>query len=337
LVQGNKAASQITAAIDGFNKIADVTPALRPDLLIVARGGGSLEDLWPFNEEIVVRAVANSKIPLISAIGHETDTTLIDFAADIRAPTPTAAAELAVPVRSELLSRLMEIDGRLFNSINRILTSFEVKLDGISHRLGDPTSIIEPRVQNFDYLERRFFPSIQRLLEQKESRVAKITNKLTEPELQIEKIAGRLNLLKERLESAGFRRLEEKKTNYSIIFNKLHIKYITQRLVQSKIDLEQLTLRKEQKLMRYLEDIKVKLTSLDRLHEAGSFQRTLDRGFVLIRDQNDVPISKANTLTIGQLIKLQFQDGSSKARVIEGKQKPEKQKEQSSNQQETLF
>ena len=96
-VQGQGAAEEIAAAIDGFNAVPANGPFKRPDLLIIARGGGSLEDLMPFNEEIVVRAAANSKIPLISAVGHETDTTLIDFAADLRAPTPTAAAELAVP------------------------------------------------------------------------------------------------------------------------------------------------------------------------------------------------------------------------------------------------
>jgi len=95
--------SEIAAAIDGFNALSALGPIPRPDLLIVARGGGSIEDLWSFNEEIVVRAAAESMIPLISAVGHETDITLIDFAADKRAPTPTAAAEMAVPVRSELL------------------------------------------------------------------------------------------------------------------------------------------------------------------------------------------------------------------------------------------
>ncbi|MEE8352229.1 MAG: exodeoxyribonuclease VII large subunit, partial [Rhodospirillales bacterium] len=107
-VQGDDAADEIAAAIEGFNRLSGKTKVPRPDVLIVARGGGSLEDLMAFNEEIVVRAAAASMIPLISAVGHETDTTLIDFAADERAPTPSAAAERAVPVRAELLARLQE-------------------------------------------------------------------------------------------------------------------------------------------------------------------------------------------------------------------------------------
>src|SRR6187549_3188476 len=113
-VQGDGSAEQVAAAIRGFNALSQGGRIPRPDLLIVARGGGSLEDLWSFNEEIVVRAAAESMIPLISAVGHETDVTLIDFAADRRAPTPTAAAEIAVPVRSELLARIAALGARQF-------------------------------------------------------------------------------------------------------------------------------------------------------------------------------------------------------------------------------
>src|SRR5438067_4567295 len=118
-VQGDGSAEQVAAAIRGFNALPAGGRIPRPDLLIVARGGGSLEDLWSFNEEIVVRAAADSTIPLISAVGHETDITLIDFAADKRAPTPTAAAEMAVPVRADLIAQIDNLAGRQFNAWRR--------------------------------------------------------------------------------------------------------------------------------------------------------------------------------------------------------------------------
>src|SRR5213595_3892358 len=120
-VQGDGSAEQVAAAIRGFNALPETGRIPRPDLLIVARGGGSLEDLWSFNEEIVVRAAASSLIPLIAAVGHETDVTLIDFAADIRAPTPTAAAERAVPVRAELIAETLDFGKRTIACMNRVL------------------------------------------------------------------------------------------------------------------------------------------------------------------------------------------------------------------------
>ena len=120
-VQGDNSAQEIAAAIRGFNALTEDAPVARPDVLIVARGGGSLEDLWSFNEEEVVRAAAESEIPLIAAVGHETDWTLIDHAADVRAPTPTAAAEICVPVRTDLIYRLSQSEARTLGAIGRAL------------------------------------------------------------------------------------------------------------------------------------------------------------------------------------------------------------------------
>jgi exodeoxyribonuclease VII large subunit len=144
-VQGDTAAAEVSAAIRGFNGMAK-----RPDLLIVARGGGSLEDLWCFNEEAVVRAVAESEIPLISAIGHETDTTLIDFVSDWRAPTPTAAAERAVPVRADLLAELASLRARQKRTVGRIIGDSQTRLRSATRALPKPDDILALAWQRLD-------------------------------------------------------------------------------------------------------------------------------------------------------------------------------------------
>lgn len=159
LVQGEAAAGQIAAALQGFGTMPE---AKRPDLLIVARGGGSIEDLWAFNEEAVVRAVAASPIPVISAVGHETDTTLCDFAADLRAPTPTAAAEMVVPVRLDLHARLGQHGLRLDNSIRRLLQRATERLDAQRRLLPKPADLAAPWQQRADELAERLRRGLQR-------------------------------------------------------------------------------------------------------------------------------------------------------------------------------
>ncbi len=173
-VQGEGAAEEIAAAITGFNNLAE-----KPDIIIVARGGGSLEDLWAFNEEIVVRAVADSKIPLISAIGHETDTTLIDFAADLRAPTPTAAAELAVPVRAELLGWVKEVDSRLYRSVDQLLRALQEKIAGLARGLPRPTEIIFAQQQRLDDRAERLAVALPNWLANKEKSLQVISAALS--------------------------------------------------------------------------------------------------------------------------------------------------------------
>jgi exodeoxyribonuclease VII large subunit len=154
-VQGEGASAKIAAAIRGFSAIAADAPIPRPDLLIVARGGGSIEDLWAFNEEEVVRAVADCPIPLISAVGHETDTTLIDHAADRRAPTPTAAAEMAVPVRAELFASIGELGRRAGNCLSRMADRSRERLELTVCRWPDPEALFAPAAQRLDEVGER--------------------------------------------------------------------------------------------------------------------------------------------------------------------------------------
>ena len=150
VVQGHGSAEQIARAVTGFSTIEAGGPVPRPDLVIVARGGGSVEDLWSFNDEAVVRAVAACTIPIISAVGHETDTTLCDFAADVRAPTPTAAAEMAVPVRAELLASVESLGTRSLRCIQRYRERGSERLAGLTFRLPAPHAILATQQQRVD-------------------------------------------------------------------------------------------------------------------------------------------------------------------------------------------
>ena len=171
-VQGEGAAEKVAAAIAGFNAMPENGPIPKPDVLIVARGGGSLEDLWPFNEEVVIRAVYASEIPLISAVGHETDTMLIDYVSDMRAPTPTGAAEFAVPVRAELLMQTENLQNRLKNGMFRFLQENKNKVDGLARGIPKLSQILLEQQQRLDDRFERLKNAFRQMAEGKKSQVA---------------------------------------------------------------------------------------------------------------------------------------------------------------------
>ena len=210
LVQGDTAAAQIAAAIRGFNDLKAGGAVPRPDVVIVARGGGSLEDLWAFNEEEVVRAAADSAIPLISAVGHETDTTLIDFASDRRAPTPTAAAEIAVPVRLELLNQIADDSRRLSGAMLRQLDDGRNRLEGLSRGLPNLRRVTEEATQRLDDWSERLGNSLISGMKQRDSALKELAAALRHPEPIIARAAQRVKGETRALKSAMRTLLREK-------------------------------------------------------------------------------------------------------------------------------
>jgi exodeoxyribonuclease VII large subunit len=280
-VQGERAAGEVAAAIAGFNRLPLQGSVPRPDVLIVARGGGSLEDLWAFNEEVVVRAAAASTIPLIAAVGHETDTTLIDFAADRRAPTPTAAAEMAVPVRSELVAEVLDYTKRLVGGMSRMLRESAVEVAGLSRGLGDPRRLIEDSQQRLDIAEERLVRGPQRVLE--------VKGQLIAAEARALKAAG------ERYKSEMKQRIE-RRLDQLVQFG--------ERLMRHRDDL----------LVRSTE----RIDQLGKLLESYSFHSVLSRGFALVRDQDGHPVLAAASAAAGDTISVEFRDGRIAAKVTEG-------------------
>jgi exodeoxyribonuclease VII large subunit len=209
LVQGPGAAEQIAAAIAGFNRLPVGGPVPRPDVLIVARGGGALEDLWPFNEEVVVRAAAASAIPLIAAVGHETDTTLIDYAADRRAPTPTAAAEMAVPVRLDLSAQILSCAARLARANGRLLSEKRTALTAAARGLPKPMHLVEAAQQRLDEWGERLGRSLSVGLDQRQRRLHLLMARLASPAARIAHAQSRLAAASRMLDTAAAARLRE--------------------------------------------------------------------------------------------------------------------------------
>ena len=299
-VQGDKAAGEVAAAIAGFNRLPVEGPVPRPDVLIVARGGGSLEDLWAFNEEIVVRAAAASTIPLISAVGHETDTTLIDFASDRRAPTPTAAAEMAVPVRADLLAQTLDFGQRTMACMTRALREASTELAGLARGLGDPRRLIEERQQRLDVSGERLAMATRALVERRghELERARLTSPRRGDQCQ-GAAAGRRGARARRRDAAlqGRRAAED--------CARLRPAGAVRRAPAAACE-------------RTAGARRAPVDQLGKLLESYSFHSVLNRGFALVRDQDGQPVLAAAGPRAGDAISIEFADGEVGARVTDG-------------------
>ena len=200
-VQGKGSEQHIASAITAFNQMPKSAKVPKPDVIIVARGGGSLEDLWCFNEEVVVRAVSESVIPIISAVGHETDTTLIDYAADIRAPTPTAAAEIATPVLTELVARILELDYRATHAMERKCQFKDNQLTAAVRGLIHPIDQINLLSQRIDLINERIEKTLQNSLNSKQNYLVNLFERMPTPFQKLADIQVRLIAANEKVSS----------------------------------------------------------------------------------------------------------------------------------------
>jgi exodeoxyribonuclease VII large subunit len=294
-VQGEGAAEKIAAAIAGFNALPKGGAVARPDVLIVGRGGGSLEDLWAFNEEVVVRAAAASDIPLISAVGHETDTTLIDFAADRRAPTPSAAAEMAVPVRAELMAEVLDDSRRMVGSMGRNLEEARTRLRAEARGLPDPVRLLEDAMQGLDGERERLENAVEGYVALRTERVA--SARLRHPRELLDQAVSRVADFAARLRPATAGLLARRTENFATLDAAARMGRCAARLVADAT--------------RHLGHAAQVLESL-------SYERVLERGFVLARDAAGEPVTEAAATAPGMALSLRFHDGEVPATVDSG-------------------
>ncbi|WP_339949416.1 exodeoxyribonuclease VII large subunit [uncultured Albimonas sp.] len=286
-VQGQTSAGEVAHAIRGFNALTPGGRVPRPDVLIVARGGGSVEDLWGFNEEIVVRAAAASEIPLISAVGHETDTTLIDFAADRRAPTPTAAAELAVPVRAELLASLAGLEERRVRAAARGLADRRERLRALARVLPRPEALLAERAQRLDLAAERLPRALVASVQARRAGLATGSGGRFSPALLRTLVARKTDRLAGlRLRPAPLRaEIERRRERLAALSGRLD------RSARSAVDRE-----------------RERHGRAGRLLETLSYKQTLARGYAVVR-LDGAPAGRSSALPEGARVEIELADG----------------------------
>jgi exodeoxyribonuclease VII large subunit len=316
-VQGEGSAEQIAAAIRGFNALPQIGRIPRPDLLIVARGGGSLEDLWSFNEEIVVRAAAESMIPLISAVGHETDITLIDFAADRRAPTPTAAAEMAVPVRSELL---IEVDGlarRRLLCWQRGQEARRNELRAAARALPAATELLAIPRQRLDSATASLPRALKANTHAHFRRFAAISARLTVRVLrgQLTQAQHRLTVAGERMTHSGRGLLANRRDRFAGLAIRLKASRLSnaqaqrQNIARDRERVLRLAERARRAMSTATQRLQARVANNGQLLGALSYRGVLARGFALVRDEQGHAVRAAASVGPGSLLELEFTDG----------------------------
>ncbi len=310
-VQGETCAAEVAAAIRGFNAIAPGGRIPRPDILIVARGGGSLEDLWGFNEEAVVRAAAESDIPLISAVGHETDWTLIDLAADARAPTPTKAAEWSVPKHSELSLRTGELGQRLVSRTLRRIEEARAHWRAAARGLPRLEDLLALPRQRFDAADKRLGRALFANTQAHGKRLARIA-----PRLQPRLLEVRIDRARDRLERLGTKARDTlgrgaalRRARLERLMGRLRPGAIGERVGRAGERLDGLAQRARQAVVGRLEQRRRALGGQTQMLASLSYQSVLQRGFALVRDEAGRALRSVEAISNGQRLEIQLGDG----------------------------
>jgi exodeoxyribonuclease VII large subunit len=311
LVQGPQSAEQIAQAIEGFNTKLGVDT---PDLIIVARGGGSIEDLWSFNEEIVVRAVFHSQIPIISAIGHETDITLIDYVADRRAPTPTAAAEIAVPVRRDLILGLADLNHRIIHAIDKKLNYLTSEITSLGRALPNLNKILFEYEQKCDDFFLRLNESSERYFHFRKNILDSLIAKIANPIYYLDKIFNNCSIYFKTLTYI----IQKKLYHFDKQFDELKFS-INPKLLFKEFDDLSINLANLYESLSYATNSKnsekeMLLKATNSLFESYNYKNTLKRGFAVVKKDNLI-IKSINDLNKIDTYSLQIFDGITKIKI----------------------
>lgn len=309
-VQGEQCAPEVARAIAGFNALTPGGALPRPDLIIVARGGGSIEDLWGFNEEIVARAAAASDIPLISAVGHETDTTLIDYVSDRRAPTPTAAAELAVPVRHELMAWVETQGARMQSAVSQGLSRREQRLRDIARALPRPDSLLETPRQRLDLRGARLGPALIASVQRRKVRLSEMSGSLRPATLRRALEAERRRLVDRdaRLAPALKRLVGVRRDRLNAQARRFRPAVVAREVGMQRELFRKTLKRLDEAGQRNLRNWRSRIDAGERLLMTLGYEATLSRGFAVVRSEGQL-VTDSSAAKAARTLEIQFADG----------------------------